>query len=341
MFIRASYIVGATLLLQCAMAHIALKGWSIGANVSAEDLRIGSQLKTYVYQLPRKFHQEEIKRYDRGCLLSACPARHPLVTEHHYTDYSAEIIILAKLLKALHIVENPGDADIFLVPALLVTVGNDRCMFSFLSCAHEWHKELFQHLTYLDAAPLRPHIFLASQDFKNNHQLIRDLKPNHPNAIIINYGPGGLVMPSLNSDVELQSSHDRQDIFNRSVFIMANYGIRFEDRTAVTQALHRYKGNLTLVKPLDGQDEAMTSQRFRRMERKMDNAVFTLCLAGDLPFQKRFFDAILHMSLPVVIERPFIVGNRTSSTYWKKTYQFDPLSMNDFSVETSYPGEYI
>ena len=153
-------------------------------------------------------------------------------------------------------------------------------------------------------------------------------------------------MPSLNTDEDLQFSvsENRPDIFNRSIFVMANYGIRFEDRTAVTHSLQKYKGNRTLVKPLDGQDEAMTSQRFRRMERKMGNAVFCLCLTGDLPFQKRFFDAILHESLPVVIERDMEVPvegrNGRVKTWWKKTYQYDPRDMQDHSIEKSYPGTF-
>ena len=84
----------ALLFVQCEWV-VALEGWTIDANVSEEDVRVGAKIRTYVYPLPQKFHQEEFKRYNRGCLVSACSAKHSLVTEHHYTDYSAEIIILA------------------------------------------------------------------------------------------------------------------------------------------------------------------------------------------------------------------------------------------------------
>ena len=82
----------------------------------------------------------------------------------------------------------------------------------------------------------------------------------------------------------------------------------------------------------------------------LEESVFTLCLSGDLPYQKRFFDAILHGSVPVVIARPFVSGTTPAGTedstslhnvaWWAPSSHSlfgNTSSTPDYSAAASYP----
>ena len=80
----------------------------------------------------------------------------------------------------------------------------------------------------------------------------------------------------------------------------------------------------------------------------LQNSVFTLCLPGDLTFQKRFFDAIISGCIPVVVKR----SSANTQTYFderitsgrkqtqNKMFMWDlqPNEMSDISVSASYPA---
>ena len=67
----------------------------------------------------------------------------------------------------------------------------------------------------------------------------------------------------------------------------------------------------------------------------MANSIFTICAPGDLPFQKRFFDAILMCTIPIVVSRENEEGEKV---YWSniKDRNFSHIQKMT-SVEESYP----
>jgi hypothetical protein len=304
------------------------KQWK--APISAKDRALGAQLNVYVYPLPGKFHMDVFNEYNKGCLMVPCFASNPALARWQYVDHAAEPIVLSKLLSAVNTVKNPDEADMILVPAFLTMVGAGKCR-NHLACKDDWYNDLFKRLIYIDSG--KPHIFISTQDWNQNHRRIRALY-NNQNAFVINYGPNGLIVPSLNPSIKLQPFYNTTftNWATREFFLLSNFGVRGHDRTVIMQQLRQYNGP-RVIKIANNEQHVFRASG-NNGGGSIGNSTFILCLAGDLPHQKRFFDAILHLTIPVVVRRKMPASN--ANTYWEP----GPLMTNDianYSVENSYP----
>ena len=97
------------------------------------------------------------------CLLNPCTGDDITRGGHHYIDYSAEAIILKKLLGSLHFVKNAKDADLILVPVLhVMTIRDPLSCRNLGKCKDQWYSELAKLLKE-KSDPTKKHLFLASQ----------------------------------------------------------------------------------------------------------------------------------------------------------------------------------
>lgn len=136
--------------------------------------------------------------------------------------------------------------------------------------------------------------------------------------IIVSYGPRGLVIPSLNSDSALQPKNWKgcRPLSERQNFVLANMGTRpwLTDRNTIIEQLNGYKGNKKVPRLAPGGRDAQNI---------MTNVQMVLSLPGDLPYQKRFYDVLLHCTIPVVIKRNV---NGVGDTYWSNVNYGDETS---------------
>ena len=75
----------------------------------------------------------------------------------------------------------------------------------------------------------------------------------------------------------------------------------------------------------------------------LSDSILTMCAPGDLPYQKRFFDALLRCSIPAVIKRKKdsnsrINSNGTEETYWSNIDEKNPtIQITTPNILNSYP----
>lgn len=176
-------------------------------------------------------------------------------------------------------------------------------------------------------------LLLATEDFSMGPFKGDDVIPDS-SKLLITLGPGpsdhgidSIIVPSLNLMPKLQPSNWNGcvPIEARESFLVFNQGFRdwCPDRQIIADQLDAYNGTKTIMR-------ATPSMM------ALSNAIFTVCAAGDLPYQKRFFDALLQCSIPVVIKRD-LDDNKT--TYWRTNGAFDPNGDigRSATVENSYP----
>lgn len=229
----------------------------------------------------------------------------------------AEVIIFKKLLASLHFVKDIEDADMVLVPLLGVSF-IIQCRNGG-SCQNNWFSNLTAEIEQ-KSDKTKKHLFLASQDFSQNHAVVRSWGLS---KILVNYGPQGLVVPSLNSDASLQPSNWQgcKPLDQRKHFLLANFGLRDHliDRLTIQQQVDAYNGTKSVMAH-GGLNHLLAA-----------DTLMTICPPGDLPYQRRFFDSILSCSIPVVVKRD-VEG--IGKTYWSNVDGWGPM----FSVEDSYPS---
>mmetsp|Transcript_9961 Transcript_9961/g.15980 ORF Transcript_9961/g.15980 Transcript_9961/m.15980 type:complete len:513 (+) Transcript_9961:192-1730(+) len=317
---------------------------TLNMSVTPEDQQIGHTWATYVQPLPNQFHIDQFHRVDRGCFLSPC-ATNPYGTFND-VDHGAEAIILAKLFSSLRFVESAEEADIILVPALPVIAGmqvkgHPRCRILGQTCRNQWFKDLAKQVDFK-----RPklHLLVASQDVCMNHQLVKQLAMGKlGNAIVVNFGPRyvpdgekhGIIVPPLNGDKDLvgtkSPSFMSKGPYERSIFLVANFDDHrgtLEDRLLIRKRLKDYKGPRHIITDMFD-IKGTVAIPF------IPDATFTLCPPGDLPYQKRIYDAISYGSIPVVIERK--VENTSLPTWYRANRVWKFCHAVATSVENSYP----
>jgi hypothetical protein len=187
-------------------------------------------------------------------------------------------------------------------------------------CKNEWFEELRVELEQKSIAS-KLHLYLSSQDYSQSHLFFaEELSKGN---ILLNLGPGGIVIPSLNSLDVLQPANwlGCKPVGEREHFLLANFNHRghLKDRHTILEQLQSYNGTKSVVVTNANQDSLFDS-------------VLTLCPPGDLPYQKRFFDSILSCSIPVVIKRE---TEEVGTTYWSNVI-FDNVPMS--SVQDSFPS---
>ena len=317
--------------------------------VTNGDVEVGTSWKTYILPLSARFHRDPFIRFAKfGCLLNACNRSELDQLPFSYEDHEAEVIILRKMLSALRFTDDVSEADMILVPALPVTIVNTRwynkpnpkgCR-SGAECENSWFKDLFKEVEALKhSSNLKPHVkfvYTSSIDSAIMHQsylkLLRD-----KDSIVLTYGSSGLVIPSLNTNLELQPGHRQESthLDERDVFVFANFGVRHPIRRAAYEQLRRYNGKKKIVMEKPG-------GRYKRNPHLLDDArrsIFILCLPGDFPFQKRFYDALAHGVIPVVARIP-LKGGHFSHFYVNKVVKhfFGPgRDVSTPTVANTYP----
>lgn len=273
--------------------------------VTSTDLRIGRKWKTYIYDLPHKFHRDISERFGIfGCIDKACSEGEISNLPNQYTDHAAEIVILRKLVNSLDFVTDPALADLVLVPTLGVSAlwyftpnREMRGCRNFGVCMNDFFADLESRLIYLNTS--KKHLFLSTQDSSQNHLFFR-VQSLRRNCLVADLGPGKLVVPSLNPNMDFQPFYWNGPVKleDRSIFVLANYGVRFVDRITAYNQLTTYNGSKTV--------------EFNRVKNshigsnvvnytKLMNSVFILCFTGDLPYTKRIYDAWIAVSIPVVV----------------------------------------
>jgi len=307
----------------------------IRSMVTPADVALGHRWKTYILPIDKKFHDGAISAYINrtgpDCILNMCSEEVLEKTRTaQYEDHVAEVPIFRKLLASLHLVDNAEDADLIWVPVLGVsTILECR---NYGSCKEAWFQELSGKLPSNSSKPM---FFLATQDFSQNHHVIRrQPKSGH---IVATLGPSGLIVPSLSVDRRTQPSFFKgcTPPSKRKNFLLANFGVHagrkytLQDRETTLQQLTSYQGNKTIA---NWSERKILSPDKQGSKVGQMDSVMTICPSGDLPFQKRFFDALLHCSIPVVISRE-IEG--VGKTYWSNV-DFEKGGPSP-RVEDSYP----
>jgi reversibly glycosylated polypeptide/UDP-arabinopyranose mutase len=303
--------------------------------VTPKDIEVGHKWKTFLLPLDKQFHEDPFSDFVNDY------AKKNRVTEYYTADekkefvfnqevdYMAEGIILQKFLSSLNFVDDINDADLVLVPALPIAkasprVRNDSAGMDQLDL--EWFDELVEEIQKFSPKEPKKYLYLGTQDSSQNHFFIRDLMED-PNNIVLSLGPSGFVIPSLNTMKELQPKNYEGCIpmEKRSTFLFANQGIRshLADRIAIKEELDSYNGT-----------KAVQASEFISLALDMANSIFTICAPGDLPFQKRFFDAILMCTIPIVVSRENEEGEKV---YWSNTRGKFANNQRMTSVEESFP----
>ena len=314
--------------------------------VTQEDRNLGQKIKAYLFPLPDKFHRDVYERYNiYGCLEEPCSSERVSTLPFQYLDYSSEAIILRKFMSSLSFVLNPEEADLILVPALgVMMTWYQSKELTWYQSEKRWRQtsgcrnggicvnDLFEELSARTKDSLRSgkkHLFLGTQDSSQNHQLLRDIeKETNGTARVVTLGPGELVVPSLNPNDIYQPSKwgGGKPLEERDIFVLADFGARYDDRLNTLKQLKTYTGSKKVILS-DSGDKIL----FSGYKRKHANSVFVLCLPGDLPYQKRLFDTLIAVSIPVVVRRNY----STFDSYWQTMEQW-PQSVVP-SVELSYP----
>jgi hypothetical protein len=285
--------------------------------VTPLDMELGHSFKTYLYPLSSYFHKDawEDLMYNMtvDCLfLKECTDGE--IQEHwpRSMDHEAEVVILRKFIASLHFVQDPNEADLFIVPALTATATNHRldgtgCLV-YGKCKDAWFEKLNETLHFIDNG--KPHLFFGTQDVDFNHQTIKEYVLQKPNCHVISYGAGNpsetLVVPSLDVNPRRQPRNWKGSlsISERSLFVLANFGIRHLERTRIAAQLEQYNGTKVIWAPNNAQVKGGGHFNHTLATPYHGDAIFVLCLPGDRPFTKRMYDTWSSVAIPVVVRIP-------------------------------------
>ena len=116
---------------------------------------------------------------------------------------------------------------------------------------------------------------------------------------LVNSGPGPLPVPSLNTEAHLQPGSWRNTpLKDRDIFALVAWGNRGRERHYVKQFAKTYKGprNVVVLRGSSTLERHETAQLPVLMQR----AVFVPCPSADMPYGRRFSDAILNGAIPVL-----------------------------------------
>merc|ERR1712048_1182919 len=120
--------------------------------------------------------------------------------------------------------------------------------------------------------------------------VVLDLGTQRHNHILV---PASVLEPHLQPDL-FKFNHEKK------IFVYANFGLVNKYRKSIYKQLKNSKSEKTIVTM-----EIVNHRSFKAKPQdvwlNMTKSLFCLIIAGDLPFQKRFFDAALSGCLPVVL----------------------------------------
>lgn len=303
----------------------------------------GSQrlLRVYIYKLPRRFNADLLNRLQLGGWLlgSECDYGLTPCTESQWNglfsvnrQFAAEVIVLLKFLAAPPgvLTTEPREADLFVVPYFAKTdcaeagnAGRDPC-WGKCKCSTAV-KYLFEELHHYSWATRGRHLFLATGDIKDLPVEIQ------AQPLLISLGAsfceGHVVVPSPNLDPVLQpggaidareahgqvperhilafwfGSNDKE-WRQRVVGQLRAYG---EQPGARNVLLHEIGSNYEArdIWQTDAKSPGIVLEAMFR-------SVFCPVVQGDVPHQKRLYDAMLTGCIPVVIAFPSHVPGKVS-----------------------------
>ncbi|KAL3785395.1 hypothetical protein ACHAWO_013582 [Cyclotella atomus] len=302
--------------------------------VTNDDVRVGHQFKSFLLPVDRLLN-EGAWRYFNTLFLPERMDNPNLEPKQDLQaiDYVSEFVILQKLLASLNFVESVEDADLIVVPALPTMGCRSTREFNWRRCPihqQDYFSLIDQALDRVANVTTKKVLFLSTEDaFKYGYDGGSVISDSRKILVTLGPDPDGIVVPSLNLNKELQPLNWKGcvPIEARESFLVFNQNVTKDrpDRKIIADQLDAYTGTKTIKRALPSNSELT-----------LMDAIFTVCSAGDLPYQKRFFDALLQCSIPVVIKRD-LDGNKTS--YWTTNPRFDPDGSHALlaTVENSYP----
>ncbi|CAE7368016.1 IRX7, partial [Symbiodinium pilosum] len=291
------------------------------------------RLRVFVYPLARIFNADLLNRLQLGGWTSGSECDYGLTacTEARwnslfsvYRQFATEVLVLLKFLAAPEgvLTEDPSEADLFVVPYLAKTdcaesgnAGRDPC-WGKCRCSTAV-KYLFESLPHYSWRTRARHLFLATGDIKDLPVEIQG------QPLVLSLGAsfcgGHIVVPSPNLDPDLQPNGklEQKEALGRAparhVFA---YWFGSNDkkwRRAVVGQLLQYQQlqgtEKVVVHDIGSNYEARdiwqtTADSPQMVLEEMMRSIFCPVVQGDVPHQKRLFDAVLTGCIPVVVAFP-------------------------------------
>eukprot|EP00754_Rhynchopus_humris_P045637 Rhum_TRINITY_DN511_c0_g1::Rhum_TRINITY_DN511_c0_g1_i1::g.1640::m.1640 len=358
-----------------------------------------TDLKLYWYRLPAEFNTEMMEywnmksrthRYycDIGCAVCDTWGWGRRGSDMAVRQMGGGLALLAKL-SLLSTVDNPEEADFFIVPALNYLIFNSG--WGWLTGLNESKQlRLFDYLRHYNRRTAARHVFIAA-DEPSSHLAIRSqplvihMGPRIPQPYVpADVGEAGclpgrphhIVVPDPQMTQLTQPgsySHNRErEVFvfyfgsmpdhipvrRRALEEVAQYQafdtVEQEEQfvskrggvplSAAERRKRQYNVSLNIIHPV--KDKRKWVHRHialqkgkgmlqpREMHRLFNSSKFCLVLSGDIPHQTRFFEAILHGCLPVVVSYS---GGRS---WWRDAEH--PERTSHFSrTASNYPGDVL
>mmetsp|Transcript_48845 Transcript_48845/g.157734 ORF Transcript_48845/g.157734 Transcript_48845/m.157734 type:complete len:891 (-) Transcript_48845:58-2730(-) len=300
-----------------------------------------SNLRIFVYNLPKAFNDDLVQRTEEAARAkgSVCDYMQTPCSETGMVpkfagarQFGGEVVILRKIRASGLVVDDPGLADIFVVPyfaaAECVLGGHHwRCINSVLI------QELFAHLKYYGQLTRHRHLFLGTADIHSLPLLIQ------AQPLLLSLGarwlghPGHIVVPPMVAEADLQPGafiNSTADVEHRDILLWVagtpNNLVRmmlFNNIIDVSQG--RGAGTLPpgekgrIIVHVAGRDvqQQKGPPPPAQMVREMTHA--QLCpvppAENSNAGTKRLFDVVLAGCLPIVIAFPTHWGSEVS--WWR------------------------
>eukprot|EP00931_Biecheleriopsis_adriatica_P080283 TRINITY_DN53639_c0_g1_i1.p1 TRINITY_DN53639_c0_g1~~TRINITY_DN53639_c0_g1_i1.p1 ORF type:complete len:561 (+),score=87.28 TRINITY_DN53639_c0_g1_i1:24-1685(+) len=298
-------------------------------------------MRVFIYPLPRKFNTDILNRLQLGGWITGSECDYGLTpcTEARwnslfsvYRQFATEVLVLLKFLAAPPgvLTSDPAEADLFVVPYFAKTdcaesgnAGRDPC-WGKCKCATAV-KHIFGALEHYSWQTRSRHLFLATGDIKDLPVEIQ------AQPLLISLGAsfcgGHLVVPSPNLDPDLQPSakfESREAAGRAPERHIFAYWFGSNDKTwrnKVVGQMMQYRDTIGLKNIVvhdigsnyEERDVWQTDADSPQMIlEEMIRSVFCPVVQGDVPHQKRLFDAMLTGCIPVAIAFPSHVKGETS-----------------------------
>ncbi|CAJ1392035.1 unnamed protein product [Effrenium voratum] len=297
-------------------------------------------LRVFIYPLARLFNADLLNRLQLGGWMTGSECDYGLTpcTEQRwngffsvYRQFATEVLVLLKFLSAPEgvLTEDPTQADLYVVPYFAKSdcaesgnFGRDPC-WGKCKCATAV-KHLFNALPYFTWQTRARHLFLATGDIKDLPVEIQ------AQPLLVSLGAslcgGHVLVPSPNLDPDLQpkAKMETREASGRSperhilAFWFGSVDKEWRRRVVAQMQDYQKSGDRpVIIHGIDGdyaaRDIWQTDANSPQMVlEEMMRSEFCPVVQGDVPHQKRLFDAIITGCLPVVVAFPSHVPKQVS-----------------------------
>lgn len=326
----------------------------------------------YVYNLPFEFHGgllNVVETFVKGRNESRCDfgrtscKEDPQFRGNTYSTYrqhAAEVVLLYKLL-LLPRTNDPSKAYLFVVPFLGATAKLvDECPYSGTPCRQAVIRinRMMGHLTHFNNPEYRSkHLFLSTRDMRDSSL---NFLSHQYGAIVLHYGPKlylppkklpEVVVPPIDAGFGYVTSiNDNGIVYNianahqksRPIFIFVLFQVCNDIRRKWNKILTEIKSssgnNLKILMFNITDRQSSTDLSLKDAQLLMEDAIFCPIPQGDLPYQHRFFDAIVSGCIPVVILNRIKVWNGTCHVHFYERFSVDKEMFSPFAcIDLTYP----